>query len=160
MLDSVGDIAARQHVDARNRNRAELEAADHRDLPFRQTREHDQDAIAAAYTESLQQIGEAVGEPAHFGKGEAALATLLITPDQRELIRILRPNVNDITAEVEARRNGPAERPGNRFENHRFRRAELVHAPSLHRGGSRALCRVADEGTCHPGLLIAIKHQI
>jgi hypothetical protein len=37
--------------------------------------------------------------------------------------------------------------PRSRFENHRFRRAELVHAPGFHRGGSRALCRVADMGT-------------
>src|SRR5262249_32075286 len=110
MFDSVSDIAAREHLDTRNWNRAELEAADHRDLPFRQTREHDEDAIAGAYIELLQQIGEAVGEAAHFGKREAALTTLFVTPDQRELIGILRPNVNDISTEVEASRNGPAKR--------------------------------------------------
>jgi hypothetical protein len=110
MFDSVSDIATREHLDTRNWNRAELEAADHRDLPFRQTREHDEDAIAAAYTELLQQISEAVGEAAYFGKREAALATLFVTPDQCELIRILRPNVNDVATEVEASRNRPAKR--------------------------------------------------
>src|SRR5262245_58735215 len=110
MFDSVSDIAAREHLDTRNWNRAELEAANHRDLPFRQTREHDEDAIAAAYSELLQQIGEAVGEAAHFGKREAALATLFVTPDQRHLILVLRPKVNDVATEVEPRRNGPAKR--------------------------------------------------
>jgi hypothetical protein len=110
MFDSVSDIAAREHIYTRNWNRAELETPDHRDLPFRQTREHDENAIAAAYTELLQQIGEAVREDAYFGKGEAALATLFVTPDQRELIRILRPNVNDIAPKVEAGRNSPAKR--------------------------------------------------
>jgi hypothetical protein len=110
MFDSVTDIAAREHIDTRNWDRTELETAYHCDLPFRQTREHDEHAIATAYTELLQQIGEAAGEAAYFGKREAALATLFVTPDQRELIRILRPNVNDVAAEVEASRNGPTKR--------------------------------------------------
>ncbi|MNG13713.1 hypothetical protein D3C84_974080 [compost metagenome] len=62
VTDAVIDVLAGEHFNGRDRNRAQLQAADHRHLPVRNAREHDQHPIAPAYAAFGQHRSEPVGE--------------------------------------------------------------------------------------------------
>ena len=110
MRGAVKHVLACQHVDAGNRNGAELQAANHGDLPLRQTWQHHKHPLSAPHTPAGKQVGELAGLAADLAKGIAQLRTGLVAPDQREFVRLFgRDGVDDVAAEVEGLRQLPSE---------------------------------------------------
>ena len=61
IFNAIGDVARRQHLDARNRYCADAHRGDHRDEPFRQPRQHDDDAVALPDPARAQHIRKPAG---------------------------------------------------------------------------------------------------
>ena len=101
-VDAVLDVAGCEEGGCGHGEGAELEQADHGDIPLGYSGEHDEDAVALSDAELAEGVGEAVGE--RLQVPESVVGGLLaggVDGQEGELGAVLSPTVDDIEAEVE-----------------------------------------------------------
>src|SRR5262249_18547013 len=103
----VDEIFLAQHRGAGNYQGAGLQRAYIGRLPQRNSRQHEQDRVPAPDTDPAQEVRDAIGLRAQVGKSQARAPTLLVLPQQRNPVRVLRIMI-DGGAEVEILRHQPA----------------------------------------------------
>ena len=103
IVEPVFQVARCEHLDTGDRHGAKLQATDHRDLPVRQARQHDEHAISPANAFGSEERGELTRATGNVPESEALFPARLIAPDQRELPGLgVRDRVDDVTPEVES----------------------------------------------------------
>ncbi len=112
--DAIADVLRGQHVDARDRDRAGAQDADHRDLPLGQPRQHHDHPVALAHAVRGEEVREPARSARDVAEREAPLAAAVVGPDERGLAFGRRPVVDDVAREIEPLGHRPAEAPRGR----------------------------------------------
>ena len=105
-VDPVLNVAGGQQGGGGHGQRAELEQADHGDVPLGNARQHDEDAVALLDAELAEGVGEAVGEGLQVPEGVVGgFLSGGVDGEEGELGAVLSPLVDDVEAEVEELRD-------------------------------------------------------
>ena len=110
-VHAVGDVLRGEEHGAGHGDDAELDHADHRDVPLGNALEHDEDAVALLETELPEHVREAVGEAAEVEEGVVVgLLRVALDGDEGELRAVLGPAIHHVESEVEVLRYVQLER--------------------------------------------------